>query len=166
MREWKLFYICVKLDLLPTKLKFIVLWIIICTEKWSLLSKIFSRSCILFTLLVSCCYAPEPNSSVLLPGTKLSVTQTTCAIPGRAIPPSQINKISSSLLPSLLLNVVCVLLLCSERDDIIESQNLLGSIIAKHDRCQYFSVLEKGLHHLVDEVSVSDLELECTYVSN
>ena len=130
------------------------------------MSKTFSRSCILFTLLVSCCYAPEPNSSVLLPGTKLSVTQTTCAIPGRASLPSQINNISSSLLPSPLLNVVCVLLLCSERDDIIESQNLLGSIIAKHDRCQYFSVLEKGLHHLVDEVSVSDLELTCTYISN
>ncbi|KAF6033077.1 hypothetical protein EB796_008658 [Bugula neritina] len=37
-----------------------------------------------------------------------------------------------------------------ERDDIVTAQQTLNTLIRQHDTCQYFSVLEKGLNHLID----------------
>lgn len=32
----------------------------------------------------------------------------------------------------------------------MHSQQTLNSIISRHNNCRYFSVLEKGLHHVID----------------
>jgi len=40
------------------------------------------------------------------------------------------------------------------------SQQALSTLISRHECCQYFSVLEKGLNHVIDGIkTVSDLSL-------